>query len=55
MFRPNKVAGYALLISALAFPQLSTAQGCESPKWRPPMKPSGLWTTATSRRNFAPA
>jgi hypothetical protein len=32
MFRPNKVAGYALLISALAFPQLSTAQGCESPK-----------------------
>jgi hypothetical protein len=32
MFRLNKVVGYALLIPALAFPQLSTAQGCESPK-----------------------
>lgn len=32
MFRLNKAAGYALLVSALAFPQLSTAQACESPK-----------------------
>lgn len=32
MFRLNRVVRYALLIPALAFPQLSTAQGCESPK-----------------------
>jgi hypothetical protein len=32
MFRLNKVIRYALLITALAFPQLSTAQDCESPK-----------------------
>jgi hypothetical protein len=32
MLRLNKVIRYALLILALAFPQLSTAQGCESPK-----------------------
>ena len=32
MFRLNKVVRYALLIPALAFPQMSTAQGCESPK-----------------------
>ena len=32
MFRLNTVVRYALLIPALAFPQLSDAQGCESPK-----------------------
>jgi len=31
MFRLNRVVRYALLIPALAFPQLSSAQGCESP------------------------
>ena len=32
MFRLSRVVGYALLIPALAFPHLSTAQGCEGPK-----------------------
>jgi len=32
MIRLNRIVRYALLIPALAFPPLSTAQGCESPK-----------------------